>query len=453
VEGTYFTADVPLGWFSQIVEQGASYKNATGTVEIQYYTSSLKGDSDTDVSETFGVGFQTSEDLEAVIEPLLGGTKYELLEARLDQGGSIITALESTEYDAGVWGDYSFWSDTTRLIITEYYATLAYDLSVGFDGHSLFVAIVAYNLSTATASEVAEGFGITQSFKSSYISNPLGDNDGDGLLNYREILLTRTDPNSKDTHGDGIKDAGALAADIPPRVDYTPLVNAVKAAERSSVIQEIKDDPAVFDLFTASQVVSAETAARKLGQDDVTTDPSSYSLYTSSDVGTAEAASRTLGQADVTSDPATYDLFTQVQLDARAESTTQAIILNPSSAGLFAQTDLDAASAAATSATSAAIVLDPASVGLFSQINLDEAISAATQAIILDPSTVGLFASQEAIYFSFGQSLIELDKDSLTLDWSLMRTDDLSVWEEIGKVEIAVPKQEVPYFFRFELNQ
>ena len=60
---------------------------------------------------------------------------------------------------------------------------------------------------------------------------------------------------------------------------------------------------------------------------------------------------------------------------------------------------------------------------------------------------------QEAIYFSFGQSLIELDKDSLALDWSLLRTDDLSIWEEIGKVEIAVPKQELPYFFRFEFNQ
>ena len=59
----------------------------------------------------------------------------------------------------------------------------------------------------------------------------------------------------------------------------------------------------------------------------------------------------------------------------------------------------------------------------------------------------------EALYFSFGQNLIELDKDSLILDWSLMRTEDLSVWEEIGKVEVAVPKQEAPYFFRFELNQ
>ena len=49
--------------------------------------------------------------------------------------------------------------------------------------------------------------------------------------------------------------------------------------------------------------------------------------------------------------------------------------------------------------------------------------------------------------------ILELDKDSLTLDWRLMRTEDLSIWEEIGKVEVAVPKQEVPYFFRFELNQ
>jgi hypothetical protein len=253
---------------------------------------------------------------------------------------------------------------------------------------------------------------------------------------------------------------------------YTyPQVSAVATIYRGYGQDDVTSDPATYSLHTASEV----TASRTAGQNDVTSDPSSYSLYTADNVSTARTAgqndvtsdpatyslytasevttARTTGQTDVTSDPATYDLFTQTQLDARAESTTQAIILNPSSAGLFAQTDLDAASAAATSATSAAIVLDPASVGLFSQINLDEAISAATQAIILDPSTVGLFASQEAIYFSFGQNLIELDKDSLTLDWSLMRTEDLSIWEEIGKVEIAVPKQEAPYFFRFELNQ
>jgi hypothetical protein len=248
---------------------------------------------------------------------------------------------------------------------------------------------------------------------------------------------------------------------------------------RTAGQSDVTSDPATYSLHTASEV----TASRTAGQNDVTSDPATYSLYTAGNVSTAEAASRTLGRADVTTDPATYDLFTQTQLDARAESTTQAIILDPSSAGLFAQTDLDAASTAATSATSAAIVLDPASVGLFAQTDLDAASTAAsaaivldpssvglfsqinldaataatatatTNAIVLDPSTVGLFASQEAIYFSFGQNLIELDKDSLTLDWSLMRTEDLSVWEEIGKVEIAVPKQEAPYFFRFELNQ
>ena len=93
------------------------------------------------------------------------------------------------------------------------------------------------------------------------------------------------------------------------------------------------------------------------------------------------------------------------------------------------------------------------SYNLFTQTQLDARAESTTQAIILNPSSAGLFASQEAIYFGFNQNLIELDKDSLTLDWSLMRTDDLSVWEEIGKVEIAVPKQEAPYFFRFELNQ
>ena len=256
-------------------------------------------------------------------------------------------------------------------------------------------------------------------------------------------------------------------------------VSSAEATSRTAGQIDVTGDPSSFDLFTQSEVDSAESAARTAGRNDVTSEPSSYSLFTAGNVATAEAASRTFGQADVTGDPSSYDLFTQAQLDSLAESTTQAIILNPSSAGLFAQTDLDATATAtsaaivldpssvglfaqtdldaASTAASAAIVLDPSSVGLFSQINLDAATAATatatTNAIVLDPSTVGLFASQEAIYFSFGQNLIELDKDSLTLDWSLMRTENLSVWEEIGKVEIAVPKQEAPYFFRFELNQ
>ena len=131
--------------------------------------------------------------------------------------------------------------------------------------------------------------------------------------------------------------------------------------------------------------------------DAVKKNPNQVELYDAADLSSAEAASRTLGQTDVTSDPSSYNLFTQIQLDDLVESTTQAIILKP--------------------------------------------------------STVGLFASQEAIYFSFGETLTELDKDSLTLDWRLMRSEDFSIWEEVGIVEIAVEKQDAPYFFRFELNQ
>ena len=231
----------------------------------------------------------------------------------------------------------------------------------------------------------------------------LSDEDDDGLTAYDEYLTYGTDPNLADTSGDGIADGNAVAIGIDPASDYSSVINAIKLdpiqvdlysvsdIETARLLgqQDVTNNPVAYDLHTTTEI----TTARTNGRTDVTSDPATYSLHTASEV----TASRTAGQNDVTSDPATYDLFTQTQLDARAESTTQAIILNPSSAGLF--------------------------------------------------------ASQEAIYFGFNQNLIELDKDSLTLDWSLMRTEDLSVWEEIGKVEIAVPKQEAPYFFRFELNQ
>ena len=212
---------------------------------------SVKGDSDgTGVSDTFNVGFKTSEDLEAVIAPLLYTAKYGIMEDLISEGYSI-TNIESVEYDAGVSEDYTFWSDSTRFFYTSSpYSPAEADIAIGFDGNTVFVGIVAYDLLNATASEVAEG-GITQTFKSAFISNPLGDNDGDGLLNYRAILLTRTDPNSRDTHGDRVFDAGALSADIPPRVDYTPLINSVKAVE----IQDIKDDPAAFDFLRLLKLI------------------------------------------------------------------------------------------------------------------------------------------------------------------------------------------------------
>ena len=54
--------------------------------------------------------------------------------------------------------------------------------------------------------------------------------------------------------------------------------------------EQVRVEKASIDAFVAN----AETAARTTGRSDVTSDPGSYSLYTASDVSTAEAAARTI---------------------------------------------------------------------------------------------------------------------------------------------------------------
>lgn len=51
------------------------------------------------------------------------------------------------------------------------------------------------------------------------VSNPTGDNDGDGISNLTEYEIHGTDPQSDDTDGDGIHDGEELANGLDPLVD------------------------------------------------------------------------------------------------------------------------------------------------------------------------------------------------------------------------------------------
>ena len=97
-------------------------------------------------------------------------------------------------------------------------------------------------------------------------------------------------------------------------------VSTAEASARSAGQGDVTSNPSNYSLYTASDVSTAEASSRVAGQSDVTSDPKSYNLYTASDLSAAETASRTLGQQDVTASPETYELATMEQLSAAAEA-------------------------------------------------------------------------------------------------------------------------------------
>ena len=129
-----------------------------------------------------------------------------------------------------------------------------------------------------------------------------------------------------------------------------PLSNNFKSG-RTRGRNDVTFDPASYNLYTASDVSTAEASARTAGQVDVTSNPSNYSLYTASDVSTAEASSRVAGQTDVTSDPKSYNLFTASDLSAaEAASRTlgqQDVTASPETYELATMAQMSAAAEAA----------------------------------------------------------------------------------------------------------
>ena len=51
-----------------------------------------------------------------------------------------------------------------------------------------------------------------------------GDNDGDGLTNYQEIITYGTNPNQKDSNGDGVEDGDAVSMGYSPTLNFSALI-------------------------------------------------------------------------------------------------------------------------------------------------------------------------------------------------------------------------------------
>ena len=51
-----------------------------------------------------------------------------------------------------------------------------------------------------------------------------GDNDSDGLTNYQEIITYGTNPNQKDSNGDGVEDGDAVSMGYSPTLNFSALI-------------------------------------------------------------------------------------------------------------------------------------------------------------------------------------------------------------------------------------
>jgi hypothetical protein len=77
--------------------------------------------------------------------------------------------------------------------------------------------------STATISSITLTMDARKSLTANFIQDS-GDNDGDGLTNYQEIITYGANPNQKDSNGDGVEDGDAVSMGYSPTVNFSALV-------------------------------------------------------------------------------------------------------------------------------------------------------------------------------------------------------------------------------------
>lgn len=223
--------------------------------------------------------------LNAILTPLLGTREYDMI-ISLANSGLPTESIGVPQFEFGPDTDSNFYVAYRRNTIVTTNFSLLFNLKVEqyiyFDGSSLWTISVQTNLDFVSPSEETAYTSLIDSMAASTIVFPLIDSDGDGLTNFDEAIFYGSNPFTKDTNFDGFEDGDIVDLGGSPNWDIDPLV------------EYIKTNPNVFNVFTQTELTAAETIARSLGRTDVTSSPSSFGLFTPSDVSTAILAARAL---------------------------------------------------------------------------------------------------------------------------------------------------------------
>jgi hypothetical protein len=91
----------------------------------------------------------------------------------------------------------------------------------------MYTAKSSINIDFAPDSEKEELFSIIGSGFSTFIPNPLGDSDGDGILDFDEAIFYGSNPNQIDSNGDGINDDVITSLGGHPNWDLTAALESI----------------------------------------------------------------------------------------------------------------------------------------------------------------------------------------------------------------------------------
>ncbi|MEX1116558.1 MAG: putative Ig domain-containing protein [Akkermansiaceae bacterium] len=169
--------------------------NASGAVEliIYYFVPDVQN----------SITGETYKALNSILEWYLNSAELENLKGFTEYGLPITEIAEKTTFSAGITANKNFYAGKIIRRFSFFDSPSTYGclcttqyLTDGAKGYLVQNFIYDW----ASESEAIEASQVLDSLKSSNIISPLSDPDGDGVNNFEEIILHRTNPNYPD-HG------------------------------------------------------------------------------------------------------------------------------------------------------------------------------------------------------------------------------------------------------------
>ena len=135
---------------------------------------------------------------------------------------TVTTALDSQIVQATWTAAYSPGSDGPVIGAGNINTTVT--LAAG--GKATFTVVVESisPVATGTLTSTVTAMFAGETYTASTSTHDGGDNDGDGLTNYQEIITYGTNPNQKDSNGDGVEDGDAVSMGYSPTLNFSALI-------------------------------------------------------------------------------------------------------------------------------------------------------------------------------------------------------------------------------------
>lgn len=239
-----FSFTVPDDWVQSVNEEDwMTFTAPDGVTSVVQIPVDEFFEEEEDLEKVF-MPAESLADLKLVTAPYLFGIAAIVNGLDLAQEGFSISSIDYGETDSdGEWnGEY--WSDYIEVTRGTSEGQSVLSVAVAYDGQTPCFVYSKHNANSSNLESIQELNTILSSLSSSYITDPTGDADEDGLLNFQELLLFDTDPNKKDSNDDGVTDKKAVDEEIPGFLSYASIVAESQSLGREQVLSA----PADFNL-------------------------------------------------------------------------------------------------------------------------------------------------------------------------------------------------------------